>query len=384
MFLTPRMLGETHVWDVFQYALGASLQKFPEIGFVGATVMANHPHYVVLGNEPVVHRFMADFHRDFSKAMCGFLEAEGYEAPDGIFDKRKPHVMRLYGASTQLAFLAYSRSNPPTAGLVASADAWPMSTPLRGSVRVTRPPMFFGKGRPDSLVVRQTWGPDLLQAFGDAEGVARAVDKLTRERAPLVRDPMGLTRASQLHPHSEPRTAREAAGDMIPSFALYGSDVVGLRADCARETTRFRDQHQECGVRLRAGETGIIWPHGTCKAVWENGGAMAPPHPDAILFKPCGPLVRTSMGYPEARRNAGDVEHGARQLLDEYDAERVEAMEAASVGSGGREEAVEVSCVEPMSAQMNVDARRLVVTRDRVGERPVWAKRNGPDPDVET
>ena len=395
MFLTPRKLGETHVWDVFGYALGAALSRYAEIEFVGAVVMGNHIHYVVVDHGAVLWRFMEEFHRDFSKAMCTFMAGEGYEAPRGIFDKEKPTVTRLVGAATQLAFLGYMRNNAPKAGLVMFAEDWPMLSALRGTPLVKKPPLFFGNDRAATYRVRQGWGPDLLEAFGDAEGVARALEKLTRERAPVVTSPLGLERAARLHPGSEPRTPRERAGDLIPSFAHYGwgPDADRVRALCAMVCTRFYGENRERVARRKAGETGIVWPHGTCKAVWESGNAMAPPHEDAVLYKPREWRPRVSMGSQAARANAAQVVEDARSMLDEWDLE-LAALEAAEVAAdaerrdGAMEDVATVSRFEPLSAQMDVPARRLVVTRERVhdagrrGGRP--AKRNGPDPDDET
>ena len=394
MFLTPRKLGETHVWDVFGYALGAALARFREIEFVGAVVMGNHIHYVVVDNGGVVWPFMEAFHGEFSKAMCTFIAQEGYEAPRGIFDKEKPTVTRLHGAATQLAFLAYARINPPKAGLVATAEEWPMSSALRGNEVMRKPPAYFGNERAQTLPLRQGWGPDLLEAFGDAEGVARALEKLTRERTPVVERPLGLLAAARLNPWSEPRTPRERAGDLVPSFVFYGHgpEADRVRALCAMETTRYYREHRERVKRRKAGETGIVWPHGTCKAVRESGAAMAPPHEDAILFKPRGYRVRTSMGSVAARTKAAQVVADAGMLLDAWGKELAEA-EAAEADADAERDGADVAIVsrfDPLSAQMDVPARRLVVTRERVHDagrregRPAKLKRNGPDPEEET
>ena len=394
MFLTPRKLGETHVWDVFGYALAATLARFPEIEFVGAVVMGNHIHYVVVDHGAALNWFMEDFHGDFSKAMCTFLTGEGYEAPRGIFDKEKATATRLYGAATQLAFLAYARNNPPKAGLVASAEDWPMLSALRGTAVMKKPPVYFGAERATTHRLRQGWGPDLLEAFGDAEGVARALEKLTRERAPVVTSPLGLLAAARLNPWSEPRTPRERAGDLIPSFAFYGRgpEADRIRALCAMECTRFYGENRDRVARRKAGETGIVWPHGTCKSVWQSGNAMAPPHEDAILFKPRGYRVRTSMGAPGARGKAAQVVEDACALLDEWDV-ALAAAEAEEAEADAAREVADVATVsrfDLLSAQMDVPARRLVVTRERVHDagrragRPTKAKRNGPDPEDET
>ena len=160
------------------------------------------------------------------------------------------------------------------------------------------------------------------------------------------------------------------------------------------ECTRFYEENRDRVARRKAGETGIVWPHGTCKAVWQSGNAMAPPHEDAILFEPRGYRVRTSMGSVAARAKAAQVAEDARKLLDAWDKELAEAEVAEAEADDAREgeiaDVATVSRFDALSAQMDVPARRLVVTRERVHNagrrsgRPAKAKRNGPDPEEET
>lgn len=357
-FWTPRQWAGTHVRDIWWYALGLCLLRYPGIHLFSSSLMATHHHTEVGDRFGDLPDFVRDLHRESSKALSAFMEAEGYEAPGGVWDARKCHLMRLEGAATQLGHIVYSRNNSVTAGLVADAREWPMITPLDGSPRVKKPPFYFGELAPSEVVVASELPSELRVAFGGRERARREIETLQRAQR-VAGTPRGLAAVSRLEPWDEPHTAREVAAAATPTFAFHGH---GPEADLARterslEVVRFRRERRVVVVLKQAGATQLVWPHGTWNPVRSDGAAMAPAHPDAIMFRP---KEWERGGVPAAASMRG-VRGAAAAMLAEVEKEIDvgEAEAPCAEGDDAPASDVRVSRVE------RPGARRLVVLRAR-------------------
>src|SRR5690606_24155516 len=96
----------------------------------------------------------------------------------------------------------------------------------RGYVEVKRPPLYFGKDRPETLELRLTPPPLLYRAFGgDLDALIYHLTKLTDEavrvlRQASTREPLGARALRRMHPWAEPRTLRETGGQLVPTFRI--------------------------------------------------------------------------------------------------------------------------------------------------------------------
>ncbi len=214
------------VADCWLYSL-ADAQRETDVEVHFSTLNITHHHTDVTPTRDNLPEFTRRFHRDLSCSLHTLLCQERYDAPRELWDDRQTHYMRLVDAEAQASRLIYDALNPSAAGLVQRPEHMPMRILdfglwKTGFIEVDRPPLYFGKDRPDRLKLYLTPQPVLYRAFGgDIDALVYQMNKLLEDGIRAIRDArtrpvMGAKVIRRIHPWSEPKTMRESGGGRVP------------------------------------------------------------------------------------------------------------------------------------------------------------------------
>jgi len=316
-FLAP---WDPRVEQAWLYAL-ADAQRVHGIAVHHGVRCVNHHHVEVTARGDGLPAFVHRFHRDVSCAVNVLLAMERYDAPRQVFDSRQAHLMHLVDDRAQMRHLLYSHLNPVAAGLVAKPAQMPgrvlgFEDWLRDGVVVKRPDFYFGKSRPEELVLKLSAPLRLLASFGgDLRALVYHLKRLADDGCSALRDArtrpvMGAATLRKMHPWAEPKTMAAAGGRRVPSFKVgaLGEHGRELRMRCAREVTGFRGRYSETRMARLRGED-VAYPHGTYgPRVYQAAPVEETPPWDGLLAL-AGPLtLEEAMGGepvgPRAERNA--------------------------------------------------------------------------------
>jgi hypothetical protein len=136
-----------------------------------------------------------------------------------------------------------------------------------------------------------------------ARGIEDALRDERRARGASV---LGAARIKAIHPWSEPRTARERRGEIIPTFKVGGDGDPEVRAELyealVAERRGFLGDHAGALEGWRAGNRSVSFPAGTYLMRRLHGASVASAHPGAILCAPdpVGEITRPNMDVVSA------------------------------------------------------------------------------------
>lgn len=294
-FLAPWHPLVTQVW---LYSL-AEAQRRTGVAVHHAIGVINHHHLTVTPQRDNLPEFTRLFHHDVSSALNTLLAHERYDTPRELFDSRSTHCMRLLDAGAQASQLVYEHNNCVAAGLVSRPEQMPgyafdFDLWRTGHLDVARPPVYFGRDRPEHLRLYVTPPPLLFAAFGgDLEWLAYHMKRSSNDACRTLREarrrpPLGARHVERLHPWSEPHTLRERGGGRIPTFRIGARGILGkqIAVAAALETREFRKEHAEAHRARRAGED-ARFPYGT---YWVRVQQQAPvadhPKPGGLVTQP--------------------------------------------------------------------------------------------------
>ena len=344
------------VEDNWLYSL-ADAQRETGVEVHSSVLNITHHHTDVTPTRDNLPEFTRRFHRDMSCSLHTLLCQERYDVPRELWDDRQTHYMRLVDAEAQASRLIYDALNPCAAGLVQRPEHMPMRTLdfglwKTGFIEVKRPPVYFGKDRPERLKLYLTPPPVLYRAFGgDIDALVYQMNKLMEDGIRAIRDArtrpvMGAKVIRRIHPWSEPRTMRESGAGRVPTFRIGARNMLGYaqRRDGAREVTSFRRGHHETRTARRDGDLEQSYPHGTYAARVYHGAPVDDVSHDALVAQP-GPLledVKAELAREQRDRDA--VRERTRDIVDEVrEAWRDEAAEVVADAELNRVEVVHVA-----------------------------------------
>jgi hypothetical protein len=409
-FLAP---WDPMVRQIWLYAM-ADAQKETGVAVHHGVSVINHHHLTVTPSTNNLPVFTQRLHHDVSCAINTLLAEKRYDAPRQVFDDRSSHQMRLLDAAAQASHLVYEYNNCVAAGLVQRPEHMPdhifdFELWKRGYIEVQRPPVYFGKEREETLRLEVTPPPLLYQAFGGDMGtLVYHMQRMADHGTSVLRDArkrpaLGARVVQRLHPWSEPKTLRERGGERIPTFRIGARDILGREANiaAAKETRRFRREHEEARQLRRAGNYAHEFPFGTYQMrVLHNAAVTAEPSPGAIVTQP-GPLlcdVKAQLQAERAAQEHATIHANCVRLVEEV--RQAVTDEAADIcaddpyhpadAKPGTSTEVDDQAERPIvvrhrfdKAKANEDreARRLVILRDQRRGRPKRATGNhGGDP----
>ncbi len=411
------------VRDIWLYSL-ADAQRHTNVAIHHGVMVINHHHLDVTPSSGNLPEFTRRVHVDMSCALNTLLARERYDAPRELWDGRIPHYMRLLDAAAQASHLVYEHVNCVAAGLVDRPEHMPdhvfdFGLWRTGCLEVDRPPVYFDSKRPERLRLYVTPPPLLYLAFGgDLDALIHHMGCLSENairslRAARKRSVAGARRIIRLHPWSEPRSLRESGGERVPSFRIGARGVVAVRmnVEAARETRHFRDAHESARLARRDGDYTQVFPYGTYAMRVVHGASVEhEPSADAFLGRP-GPLLCDVKAQLAAdaelrvrlRKSSKELSDEVNAALEE-EAQQIEQHTALELSELTRAVAtISASAVRDATAEANtderagrivrhrfandheqrerIDARRVVVLRDRRRGRPS-GRRHGSDPPV--
>ncbi|RLB48668.1 MAG: hypothetical protein DRJ42_22665, partial [Deltaproteobacteria bacterium] len=181
------------VADCWLYSL-ADAQRETDVEVHFSALNITHHHTDVTPTRDNLPEFTQRFHRDLSCSLHTLLCQERYDAPRELWDDRQTHYMRLLDAEGQASRLIYDALNPCAAGLVQRPEYMPMRTLdfglwKTGFIEVRRPPLYFGKDRPEILKLYLTPQPVLDGAFGgDLDALVYQMNKLLEDGIRAIRE----------------------------------------------------------------------------------------------------------------------------------------------------------------------------------------------------
>jgi len=407
------------VEQLWLYCL-ADAQRATDVAIHHSVLVLTHHHTSVTPSSDNLPEFLRRFHRDFSCALHTLLCRERYDAPRELFDDRSTHRMRLVDASAQASHLIYEHLNPVAAGLVRRPEHMPLRTLdfglwRSGGITVTRPPVYFGRDRPEQLELTLTPPPELYLAFGgDLAALVHQMKKLSDEgmralHAAMPGEPLGARALRRMHPWSEPRTMREPGGERVPTFKIGAAGMTArtARIKTALEVRHFRAGYRDVFRRRREGNRELCFPFGTyAERVYRGAPVVSAPSPDAIAARPGLTLAEAKAML--GQRAADDMRSTAHAVAEEVRAawadeatdvaaenrldvhepttERTAPAAVAEAGEGA--DAGEGDTARPPAltrhrfaprAGARERAARIVVLRDRRRGRPPGV-RHGSDP----
>lgn len=395
--------------NCFLYSL-ADAQRNTQVEVHHAIANINHHHSTATPTKDNFPEFTHRFHHDLSCSLQELLREHHYDVPGELFDGRPTFMMRLLDAEAQASQLVYERLNACAAGLVKRPEHFPMRSLdfgrwKIGYIDVPRPPVYFGRDRPEVLRLELTPPPLLYRAFGgDLEKLIYHMNELVEDGLSALHavqsvPVMGARSVKRIHPWSEPRTFREAPGAGVPTFRIGATGIVAReqRIHGAREVRHFRHEHERSRIARRDGELERRFPLGTYAMRRHHGAPVEPtPIDDALVTAP-GPtfadvqreLARERVDEERTKENRHAIVTTVRQAFEDEASEIVEysridlrdAQPGASKRptSNGRDEpAVEERRGEPPPVVVRysndkrraVNAPRIITLRDQRRGRP--------------
>ncbi len=333
----------------YLYAL-ADAQRQYDVELHHGTLVPTHEHLTVTPRKDNLPMFMRHLHRESARFLQEHLLARGYDAPENVWDSRSAHTMRLLGAGAQLEWVLYEHLNVVAAGLVERVSEFPgwtsdLGLMKGGLVVVKKPPIYFGKSKPDELTLRFTPPPVLARAFdGDLDALVHWMRRSTRDMEDTYRDErrakgmrvVGAAKIKRTHPFAEPRTPRERRGQRVPTFKLGQlgdeDEARELRKHCAGERRLFLSEHRESYLMWRGGERTVSFPAGEYGMRVFHGASVAGPASDAVLCVG-DDLDAVEVASAEARREMFEAVREAVRADGEEDAEPLAELADSTEGA---------------------------------------------------
>jgi len=248
-----------------------------------ATTMSSHIHLVVTVGDQRISAFMQHFVANLAKSVSVLRRLRR----GVVFEPGALSIVECKTVDAVVYELAYCIVNPVAAGLVWAPEDWPGLCVLvddigAATLRGVRPGFYFrARTWAQRAVLRITWPPCLLE-LGEEEARRLVANEVARQLAEARRDinasgwsVLGAVAAANASPFKRAKTW-ETFGSLHPTFATGPGRVVE-RIEAALEVREFRRAYRDCWKRYQAGETEIVWPHGTYLMRVRHGVRVADP-----------------------------------------------------------------------------------------------------------
>ena len=362
------------VEDIWLYALAYAAWKH-DVAVHHGVLMVNHDHLTVTPRRANLPAFMQLFRRDVSCGLNALLEEEGYEPPGQVFDGRQAHAMRLLDAEAQMSHLVYERLNPVAAGLVARPEDMPgavldLGRWCGGALEVRRPPVYFGRSRPEALPLPVEVTPLVYRQFGgDTRAAVYALEQLEKDGARAIRAARGgrpvrgAEALRHIHPYDEPQTPREPRGQPVPTFRIGARGILGrtLHVQAAGEVKGWRKGYRGSLRDYREQvATPEPFPYGTYEmARFHHAPVADAPPPGALVCAP-GPLLDdvkdelAQLAAPQRDALRAARHHAQREVAAAFAHEASQLVahaQAASAGDPGASLVPHVTCPPEAGAE---------------------------------
>ncbi|NJD18423.1 MAG: hypothetical protein FIA95_03970 [Gemmatimonadetes bacterium] len=259
--------------DIFLYLLALAARRHG-VRIHAYCVLSNHYHLVLTDPGACLPAFCQYLDSLVARALNALRGRwENFWAPDSY------SAVSLVTPQDILEKAAYVLANPVAAGLVRSGRAWPglWSGPelVGTTVIAARPNHFFSSegALPESVALRLTAPPgfDSAKAFRDALANALAEREVVERSG---RSFLGVARVLKQRATGQPATG-EPRRELSPQVAARDK---WKRIEMLGRLAGFLADYRQAWEARRAGQRGVVFPHGTyllrvlhgvsCAACW--------------------------------------------------------------------------------------------------------------------
>ena len=266
---------------IVTYLLGLAASRY-RLQFHGWVVMSNHIHLVLTDVDGLLPEAMHFLVLQTSKAVGAEIGRWG-----GFWEQRRYSRVELIGTPTIVAKIAYTITNPVTAGRVKHSDQWPGVTSANwayGEAKTFRKPdckYLTGAEWEEFATLELVPPPGMSNAQAD-EAVAERVQRREKAMQRLLRlrrrrsmkqrvdGPTkfaGVGRVLAQNPFDQPRT-REKRQRLDPTFAAGDEQA---RIGAAERKRAFELAYREALEAWRSGDRDVVFPPGTWAMVRYHG-----------------------------------------------------------------------------------------------------------------
>ena len=271
---------------ILLYSLGYAIVCHP-VDLFNYVFLSNHYHLALMDRWGHLPLFMACLNRTIAQCLNRL-----YGRDENLFDNRKYHMLKLEDPQAVLERMAYIRTNPVAAGLVASPDLWPglcsgvaeIGAPAK---TIERPNLGFSKATvlPSSVELGLVV-PEMFR--GEEEAFRSRLESTVEDRVRCLRESilgrggfLGVSKVKKQTRDQRPSTPEERPR-RIPRYA--SSDPARVR-ECEKQYRAFLSAYREAFERWRRREDGVVFPLGTW---WLRVSAWVRVEGDEMT-KPCLP-----------------------------------------------------------------------------------------------
>ena len=264
------LIEDEYVTQVIEYTLAYCMLNY-KVDLHAIIVEGNHIHRVDTDVDGVRPDFLRDFH-----SLVGRQLNRYYREGDSFFSSKQTNIVDNADEHDVLQRIVYTMGNPVADGIEREGKnhkgtrmRWPQPDRI-----IKRPEGFWrsiedGGVAPDELTLRFSRPPG-YEGLTDAEldqlleQRTLAYEKEEREQRDAEGKPFRCDVTSeQPDPKSYPRTRHKLFG-LAP---LIGALVKEQRLAAIRRLREFRAKHEDARLRKKAGEEGVVFPHGTFLAL---------------------------------------------------------------------------------------------------------------------
>ncbi len=264
------LIEDDHVRQIIEYTLGYCLQKY-NVKLHALTVEGNHIHRVDTDIDGIRPKFIQDFHSFLARQLNSH-----YDEGDAFFSNKQTNIVDNATANDALERIVYAMGNPVSDGIEREGKnhkgirmRWPQPEKV-----IKRPVGFWrlpenGGVAPDEVTLRFDRPPGyegLSEEELDVVIEARVLafekekrDARDKEGKPFLCDVTN----ERPDPKSFPKSPHKLFG-LAP---LIGAKLKKHRLAAIARLRDFRAKHEEARLRKKAGELGVVFPHGTWLAV---------------------------------------------------------------------------------------------------------------------
>lgn len=271
---------------IFIYALGCAARR-TGIEIHAFCMMSTHLHLVVTDPRGVLPTFLQWFHRVLAMMTKAHRRWDG-----NVWDTRKASVVRLETPDAIVQKIAYTISNPVTAGLVETHGDWPGAASnvddLGGGLLDADRPAVWLDARRDGWPPRASIRLGIPTAFADDVAAYRrtvraVVDANERSARCSLRAAgrraIGARRIRREHPLARVRTPERRRG-IEPRFAT-GSGHSAARREAVARLREFRQSYARALAAWRGGRRDVRFPPGTWAMFVFHGVPVHAPNANA-------------------------------------------------------------------------------------------------------
>ena len=273
------LIEDAHVTQIIEYTLAYCLQKY-NIELHSMVVEGNHFHRVDTDPDAVRPKFLQDFHSLIARQINRY-RGEG----DALLSNKQTSIVDNETSEDILRRIVYSMGNPVADGIEREGKnhkgmrlRWPQPD------RVIKRPVGFwrplekGGVAPDEVVLRFHRPPGFEELSDDE------LDQLLEERVLAYekekRDERLASgksfRCDETDEPPDPWSFPKSRHKLFGLSPLIGAVSKEQRLAAIARLQEFRRRHLEARLRRKAGDEGVVFPHGTFLAVQRWAVAVEP------------------------------------------------------------------------------------------------------------